>query len=779
MTATTDATASVSASAPASAPATAGTAPAPATLDVLLDDGVLRIEHHRHAVRTETVVVAFDPLLVSPPERPYAVDFLLKAGVDVISVRKHAEHFYQPLSRDGFDALLGPTLAHYRRRLAYGSSLGAYAVLYYCRDGYDHVVASSPRVSAHPRHGVPDWQGLAAFQHEAFDPDHPAGSDATVFYDPHDPQDRHFIDDELRLGWPGANWVRVPYAGHPANQFLAEIGFIAPFVRALVRGAEPPRLDRRLKRRSGMYHHVLAEACLRHGKPHWAQALATRALQLSPRLLLARRTLGSVALALGRLDEAESHLRAFAERYPRDGIAHTGLQRLAQQRRDGIPVALPTSVPSSVPSSVPTSVPPGLPTPVPPGLPAEASATASQAAPAAPAPRPPGLPLRLAARLWRAVRGTPVSRDDVCWAYRSFLGREPESEAAIAHHLLRLSLRSIVQSILDSDEYRHRLQQVRPHAAAPAPARSSPYADGVSSGPVVLVALNCIAPGVAAALAAGWQVREAMPVVAGTVSDEALHAQLAPHAHRADLWFTTPGNRVAQDLFAAQSRPGVRLFRLPLLQFNAFHPDVCSVRNRRTQRLSTLPYNSAIAVWGYANGLTVDATAALFQRRSYEALGYLRAWPAAVEALQQAFADSDLAPDFGAWLQNVQRSGCFMHTPDHPRADAVAHLAQLAAQQAGLPALASPVPGELADGLNGVIWPVYPEIAQELGLGAGSLTWKFVSQHRYLHGVEAFVAHSFETWRAEGMAPGDIEPHFIRGQRLDGVMRELTGRTPP
>ncbi len=412
--------------------------------EVLLDDGAILIEHHRSAKRPDTLVVTFDPLLLQPPARPYAVDFLLRAGADVISVRKYAEHFYQPLSRERFDAVAGPVLERYARRLAYGSSLGAYAVLYFCRHGYDRVIASSPRVSVHPRFGVPDWQAGAHFEHEAFDAEQPATSAATVFYDPHDPQDRHFADEEIRCGWPRADWVRLPYAGHPANQFLAEIGFISPYVRAQVQGLQPPHLDRQLKRRSAMYHHVLAEACLAHGKAGWAKALAERALEKSPQLLLARRTLGLVALAQEDWEGAESYLAAFAERYPRDGITHRALHTLAQHRtRNRLARPRPTAARTA--AAVAGGAAPMLAAPSP-AMATRANGSARQR-------------LAFAARLWRWLRGRQVSRDDIDWAYRSLLGRPPESEAAIAHHLQQPSLRSLVQSILDSGEYRLRLQQ--------------------------------------------------------------------------------------------------------------------------------------------------------------------------------------------------------------------------------------------------------------------------------------------------------------------------------
>ncbi len=201
-------------------------------------------------------------------------------------------------------ALVAPVLQRYSRRLAYGSSLGAYAVLYYCAHGYDMVISSSPRVSAHPEHGIPHWQRQVRFLHERFAAQPPATSPAVVFYDPKDAQDRRFVEHEVQPSWPHAQYVRIPYAGHPSNQFLAEIGYITHCIRALIQGQPLPPLDRSAKGRSGMYHQVLAHACMERGKLRWALALGERAMQLSPYLDLGRRTLAEIG-AWSRMSDAE------------------------------------------------------------------------------------------------------------------------------------------------------------------------------------------------------------------------------------------------------------------------------------------------------------------------------------------------------------------------------------------------------------------------------------------------------------------------------------------
>ncbi len=767
--------------APSAAP---GPAPVPPTaqaprVTLLLETDELLIEHSALPQPSDTVVVTFDPILWETRAKPFAVDFLLKCGADTISVRKKSENFFQPLTRSAFDAAVAPVLSRYRRRLAYGSSLGAYAVLYFCREGYDHVVSSSPRVSAHPRYGTAVWQKQTPFRHEGFDPKQVASSPATVFYDPLDPQDQRFVEHEIRRGWPHAHYVPLRYAGHPANQFLSEIGFITPYIRALVQGLPPPVLDRRLKSRSGIYHLTLAMACLARGKLNWTQTLAQRALELAPYLDLARRTLAEVDLARGDFERAEAGLNDYRQRQPNDASGPHLLTQLGQRRAQAQKLQAQAEAEAAAQAAAQAL--------------REARRQAEEAAAAQRAAQANdsssrwprwwvewlgqsdshvARQARRLARRWRQQRagGSGVSRDDVHWAFRHFLGREPESEQAVQSHMHLPSQRALVQTLLESTEYQLRQQQ---RAGTGSAVRKGAYGRG---GPEVLVVGNCQAPGLAAALASGCAVKQAQALTGMNLSTEAFRQQLQAQASRADLWFVNPANTLAREVFAEKAKTGARLVTVPALQFNAFHPDVCYAHHRATQQLTQQHYNSAIAAWAYTQGLNVAQTSALFNASAYQGLGYFDAWPRAMEHLRRSFDATDLKPHFGSFALRLQRQGCFMHTPNHPGLGAQVLLARLAAQQAGLELLDEPVPGELTDGLASTIWPVYPEIARALALDGGSHTWKFVGRNSYVRGLQAYVEQAFRSYAAQGITPADLELRALNLEQLDAVLRPLVPR---
>lgn len=298
---------------------------------VLLDDAHTRIEHFHRGGEGGTLVVTFDPILYLWDRPPFGHEFLRRQALDVVAVRKKTEHFYQPLSRAAFEAAVHPVAARYRRVVSYGSSLGAYAALYFGRDEPWTVIASSPRNSSHPVFGAPAWQAHTAFRHQRFAAGRPAACQAVIVYDPRDALDRRYIEGEVLPQFPHAQVLRVPFAGHPANQFLGDIGFIAPYVRAVLAEQPVPTLDRRADRvRSATYHQVLAQHCLQHGHLAWADALVERSLALAPGRMLALRTRGMVRLAQGRWDEAVTALEAARALSAEDPLTSSLLDRARQ-----------------------------------------------------------------------------------------------------------------------------------------------------------------------------------------------------------------------------------------------------------------------------------------------------------------------------------------------------------------------------------------------------------------------------------------------------------------
>jgi tetratricopeptide (TPR) repeat protein len=307
-------------------------ADASASQQVLHDSEHLHIGHLQAPVKSRTLVITFDPLMYLWPKAAFGLDFLRRLGVDLVTVQRKAEDFYQSLDRANFEAAVGPRLADYDRVVAYGSSLGAYAALYFCRDLDAEVIAASPRVSVHPVFGTAAWQQQVAWAHERLDASSPAQCRAIIIYDPREATDRRYIEGEVLPAFPRAEVLRVPFAGHPSTQFLGDIGFIAPFVRAVVAGSERPPLDRRRRVGSATYHQVLADLCVRRGRLELAETLIERSLALREANMLAHRTRGMVKTLRREWPDAVAALERALELSPSDPMTMAMLERARRAR---------------------------------------------------------------------------------------------------------------------------------------------------------------------------------------------------------------------------------------------------------------------------------------------------------------------------------------------------------------------------------------------------------------------------------------------------------------
>lgn len=298
----------------------------------------------------------------------------------------------------------------------------------------------------------------------------------------------------------------------------------------------------------------------------------------------------------------------------------------------------------------------------------------------------------------------------------------------------------------------------------------------MADAPRVLVSGNCQTAGLAAALLRFGAASETHAVPLTGETPEALRGKLDALAERTDLWLLSPNNQVGR---AAAQAHGKRVQLLPLIQFGAFQPDICYAWHRGTRTLTTPHYNSAIVVWGWSQGLSARDTAALFRADTFEALGYFDAWAQGVKDLRRAFADAGLAHRLADWFLGVKRQGCFMHSINHPRVGAVVHLARTLAAEAGLAVRRDIQSGEINDGLNGTVWPVYPDIADRLGIDGGSYSWKYLAQNRFVDGVDDFVAQAFAGYERQGIGRAELEITYQDAAPIDRALRRVTGLAHP
>jgi len=218
-----------------------------------------------------------------------------------------------------------------------------------------------------------------------------------------------------------------------------------------------------------------------------------------------------------------------------------------------------------------------------------------------------------------------------------------------------------------------------------------------------------------------------------------------------DIVLTQPA--IAQRVLQLAPELEGRIELFPSVTFAAYHPDNCGVFQPTSGRavMGALgPYHSSIAYFAYRAGMDVPETLKHFSGPVYETLRFHDYWRASSQALCREGVRANLPLD--EVLPQWAGQGCFMHTHNHPRLGVSVDLAKALLQRMGEKTLLVEARDYLQDTFAAqVTWPVYPEIAERLGI-RGSYLFKPGSVGPIdacglrLLDLEQFVSASFEAF---------------------------------
>jgi hypothetical protein len=165
-----------------------------------------------------------------------------------------------------------------------------------------------------------------------------------------------------------------------------------------------------------------------------------------------------------------------------------------------------------------------------------------------------------------------------------------------------------------------------------------------------------------------------------------------------------------------------QVIRIPDLYFHGFQPDITYFEvndgwlNCKRKPTFATPY-SLLVTWSYLRGLTAVKTATLFNREVFDELGYFHAFSDSCIALRQRFDDTNMSSEL--IFSELGQPSRGMHDVVHPTLRVALSIVPQIISLLGLQMpvdrselIARGVRDALADE---VIWPVYPEIAEELG----------------------------------------------------------------
>ncbi len=281
----------------------------------------------------------------------------------------------------------------------------------------------------------------------------------------------------------------------------------------------------------------------------------------------------------------------------------------------------------------------------------------------------------------------------------------------------------------------------------------------------IVVSGNCQIGALSATLAAMLpdDVVEPIPYYPEDPASEALNREAL---RTADVWVNNISRPLHDQIIGDAPRPETILY-VPNIRFFGFHPDILHVQLAGGGTLQTGaagPYNSAIVLAGWKLGLDEDEIVARFTSETCAALGYSHFWGQALVELKRRVDLSDL--DWGEVYLPLARGTAFMLTDNHPRLDVMVHLARLAGARLGADLEAVQFPWEqvIPDGLlaTSEVWPVYPGVAEPLGLRGGHV-WRTSAGE--LLDLRSFVRRSLETYAivdpADVVAPALDEPRLL------------------
>jgi hypothetical protein len=163
----------------------------------------------------------------------------------------------------------------------------------------------------------------------------------------------------------------------------------------------------------------------------------------------------------------------------------------------------------------------------------------------------------------------------------------------------------------------------------------------------------------------------------------------------------------------------------PAITFAAFHPDLVYLLDAtrgNAQLFGPLgPYHSALAVFAFRKGLTLEEANALYNRNVFEALGYFDVWNDAAEEFLES-SKQKFGMDLSVELMNWSRRGVFMYSSVHPKPYVLADIATRLFERVGLKVREDNLDHYTIDDLaRAEIFPIYPSIGEMYGARGGYL----------------------------------------------------------
>ncbi|HCH27812.1 MULTISPECIES: polysaccharide deacetylase family protein [Psychrobacter] len=190
------------------------------------------ITYHKNKGNSNKVVLSFGGLPSKKTQTGFGSSFIMSLGYDHIFVAQEALSQYQKLSLSDFVAAVKPYIKD-KEAYTYGSSLGAYAAIYYGSAIDAHIIASAPKNSAHPSMRKNKFENVV-FNHDELVNIPKSDKPPLILFDPYRDEERKYIENYVLPAYPKSKLIKLPFAGHTVLNTLKESGLLKNFVTTYI-----------------------------------------------------------------------------------------------------------------------------------------------------------------------------------------------------------------------------------------------------------------------------------------------------------------------------------------------------------------------------------------------------------------------------------------------------------------------------------------------------------------------------------------------------------------
>lgn len=269
-----------------------------------------RITYHEHDPSSDRIVLCFgfDGHGNMGP-RGFGSDFCDRNGWNHVYIGPSKGTYFRDLPADRFMEKLQDVLSN-RTSVAYGTSLGGFAALWYGSHANARILASSPR---NPGHGLinagPSGKLPAPLNGMLADAPR-AAANPVVIYDRTQRKDHIMVKHWLQPAYPDAQIIHIPNSGHQAMDRLKQAGVLSRFVRAFVQGEPLEAKDTYFLEGTLGWHQDMAALMLQRKQFSEAREMLWAAVQRTPEMAGPLMQWLIVATAASPSPSVERHIAA-------------------------------------------------------------------------------------------------------------------------------------------------------------------------------------------------------------------------------------------------------------------------------------------------------------------------------------------------------------------------------------------------------------------------------------------------------------------------------------